>query len=701
MFLSKRIWAVVLFLLPLVMTFGSLIDAVSIPRMTLLLASIGFISICLLIKEKQGFVEHTQQFFSNPLGIGLSVYIVVGLCSIVGALSLSEGVWEWFKLFGWLNIILVSSFLFKQKGSLLLFMKASLIALFAIELIGLKEFVGVINRLEEDKILYLVNSTFEHKNLLATGLVMSLPFGFVVFRNSMERFWKTFASLVIGLAVVLILITQSRAAWLAMGGGLFFAFSSLLLTASKRKILLQTRYIITGGIVLCLSVGTVWFLSSKNQVANAPVKRIQALFTYEDTKNEHTETIKERLLLWNNTLEMIKEQPILGVGLGNWKIHFPKYKITGLRSEQGEVFFQRPHNDYLWIASEMGVMGLLAYLVVLLSTLFYAIQSLKKSSMKEGETYDLVLAMTSGLVAFMLFSLFDFPKERPIHLLWSGLIIAFIFSTYQQLYTNKKTEEKQYPVLGKLVYGLPLITFVGAFFVIQRWQSELQLKVALDARSQQQYLTVLASLENINTSIYELDPSATPIDCYRGEALYLQNRLPEALVAYQAANEIHPYHIHTLNNLATTHFGLKDITKAKSYFEQVLHFAPHFPDANMNMAAIAYNGNEIEEAITYIGSCVPKNYKDAQFLQFLKAISEGYANILKEKGALQSLQPFIKQFGNDQEWQARIHQQAHEYNRTYRQQIHLDLLFVAKEQQAITEAESNTLTLILNKFSNH
>ncbi|WMX16939.1 O-antigen ligase family protein [Aureispira sp. CCB-E] len=702
MLLSQRVWAGMLLLLPLIMTYGSLVDAVSIPRVTFLLISVVCTNLYLLIKERQTFLEHTQQFFSNPLGMSLTAYLLIGLCSLGGTLSLSEGIWEWLKLVGWLNVIWLSSFLLKEKGSLLLFMKASIVALLVVEVIGLKEFASIFNRLEEDKILYFVNSTFEHKNLLATGLVMSLPFSFIVFRLENSRFWKLLAGLVFGVGILLILITQSRAAWLALGGGSFFALICLLLTSAKRNLILQARYWLMGGGVLALSVGLVWFLSSQNNVANAPVERIQALFTYEDTKNEHTETIKERLLLWNNTVEMIKERPFRGVGLGNWKIHFPKYNIAGLRSEQGEVFFQRPHNDYLWVASEMGILGLVAYLLILLSALYYATQVLKRTTEEEhSTTYAITIAMAAGLVAFMLFSLFDFPKERPIHLLWSGVIIAYIISTYQQLYSNQNNKKKSFQSIGSIAYVLPLLAVLGVAFSAKRWQFERQLKVALGARSQQQYLNVLATLESINPWVYELDPSATPIDCYRGEALYLQKRFPEALVAYQNANAVHPYHIHTLNNLATTYFGLQDIEASKKHFEQVLHFAPHFPDANMNMAAIAYNQKEIQKAIKYIGNCVPKNYQDSQFLQFLKAISASYASFLAEKEALQSLVPFIQQFGKDEKWQIRMHEQAHQYNRTYEQQIHLDLLFVAKEQQAITEEESNRLTPILNKFLNH
>ena len=696
MLLSQWIWAATLLLLPLVMTFGTLIDAVSIPRVTLLLASITLVSFSLLVKEKKDLKRYTQSFFSNPLGISLSLYVLVGLCSLGASLSLSESIWEWLKVFSWLSIIFISSFLLQKKGNLLLFCKVSLLPLLFVELMGCKEFISILSRLNEDKILYLVNATFEHKNLLATGLALSLPFSFVVVYKAQEKAWKVLAALVMGLAIALILITQSRAAWIALGGGLFFAFISILMTPSKRNLVLKARFLAIGAVILCLSLGLVWFSSSQNQVANAPIKRIQALFTYEDTKNEHTETINERLSLWGNTLAMIKDKPVLGVGLGNWKIHFPKYSMVGLRSEQGAIFFQRPHNDYLWIASEMGLLGLVAYLGVLLSALFFAIRILKRSAKEDSSTYTITLAMTSGLVAFMLFSLFDFPKERPIHLLWSGFIIAFITNTYLGLASNKPPSKKNTSLINILVYIFPTIAVVGTFFATTRWQAEYHLKQALEARTQQRYVRVLACLKNINTNVYELDPSATPIDCYKGEALYLQKRLEDALSAYQAAHTLHPYHIHTLNNLATTHFGLQNIALAQQYFEQVLHFAPHFPGANMNMAAVAYNQKKIEQALTYIGNCIPLSYEDPQFLQFLTAISEAYATLLSNKEDLKALHPFLQQFAKNQEWQTNLHKKAHEQGKTYKEQIHLDLLFVAQEQKVITEKDIKKLVPQLN-----
>lgn len=692
MFLSKRIWAATHLLLPLVMTFGSLIDAVSIPRFTLLLGSTTLISLLLLLKERAAITIHAQQFFSTPIGMGLGAYVLVGLCSSGMALSLSESLWEWFKIVGWCSAIFISSFLLKQKGTLLLLCKASLLALLVVESIALKEFAGIIQQLEEDKILYLVNATFEHKNLLATGLVLSLPFSGVVFFQAKEKPWKGLALLVAGLAIVLILITQSRSAWLALGVALLFVLVTLLSNSSKRAYIFKAPTLMIGGLILGIGLGLLWFFSSQNQVANAPAKRLQALLTYEETKNEHTETIRERLQLWNNTLEMIQDAPLVGVGLGNWKIHFPKYSMAGLRSEQGVIFFQRPHNDYLWVFSEMGIGGILAYLLILGSSIWAGVQLIRKAATQDTANYAIAVAITAGLVAFVVFSFFDFPKERAIHLLWSGLLVAVAYSYYDK--------EKKDNGLRYLAYVIPILTLGGTFFVAQRWQAEQQLQQVLQARSQQLYASVLTGLEDINTSIYELDPAATPINCYKGEVLYLQNRLPEALAAYQAAHQVHPYHLHSLNNLATTHFGLNNSTLAQKYFEQVLQIAPHFPDANRNMAAIAYNQQDIQKALYYIGNGRPRSYEDAQFLQFLQVISAAYCNLLLEQEQLQALHPYIKQFSQTPTWQVQVQEKALKNQKRYDQQIHLDLLYIAQEEQAITAEEANLLHSFLKQFPN-
>ena len=687
---TKGVWAATALVLPLVLV-SSLIDAVTIPRMMLLLGMLLGTSIVLL---KQ-LPEQSHTFLSSALGRFLGAYLLIGALSLSMALSWSDGLVEWFKMWCWFSIIWLGSWLWREDSSKLLWLKATGIAVFLVDCWGLSEFVAILHRLDEDKILYHVNAAFEHKNLMATGLVLSLPLTLLLYKNVTDKFWKIGAAVTTLLSLVLILVTQSRAAWLGLAGAMGIILLLLILTTAKRQQLLQPKYIGAGLMGLVLSVGLAWSFSSQTIVANAPVQRITAIFTYEDVKNEHTETIKERLFLWRNTLQMIQDYPMLGVGLGNWKIHFPKYSVEGLRSEKGKIFFQRPHNDYLWVASETGPLGGLIYLGIFLVVLWYGWKLLREENVRNSAAYTDVLLMLGGVVAFALFGLVDFPKERPIHLLWSAWLIGGIAAYYYQ-YSTKEEEKKD--ALGKLAYALPIVAFLGLFFMGQRWSAEAHCKNVLEARAQKRYATVLTELGAGETWAYQLDPAATPLSWYRGEALYLQGQLQAALTAFQQSNTLHPYHLHTLNNLGATYFGLKQLEKSKRYFNQVLTFAPHFPDANMNLAAIAYNEGNTLEAVEYIGACIPMNYQDARFLQFLTAISQRYAKYLKTLPELTPIQSIVQQFAAQQEWQVHMHQEAQKQHRSFSEQVHLDLLYVAQEEKVISSTQFDSLTSILNKL---
>ena len=77
--------------------------------------------------------------------------------------------------------------------------------------------------------------------------------------------------------------------------------------------------------------------------------------------------------LWQTTMQMVKDHPILGVGLGAYQFAYPRYdQSSGLyRTEQS-------HNDYLQILADTGVTGglvLLAFVVLLFARSFAALQA--------------------------------------------------------------------------------------------------------------------------------------------------------------------------------------------------------------------------------------------------------------------------------------------------------------------------------------
>lgn len=60
----------------------------------------------------------------------------------------------------------------------------------------------------------------------------------------------------------------------------------------------------------------------------------------------------QRLNYWARSLDMVQDHPVLGLGLGAWRMHYHQY--GGLQSDAPS----NPHQQYLLLASEGGLIGL-------------------------------------------------------------------------------------------------------------------------------------------------------------------------------------------------------------------------------------------------------------------------------------------------------------------------------------------------------
>lgn len=67
-----------------------------------------------------------------------------------------------------------------------------------------------------------------------------------------------------------------------------------------------------------------------------------------------------RMVMWTNTLNLIKERPVFGYGLGGLKEAYQQ-QVEGVDGWQG-VVIDDPHNQYLKVAAEHGLVGLFVFL---------------------------------------------------------------------------------------------------------------------------------------------------------------------------------------------------------------------------------------------------------------------------------------------------------------------------------------------------
>jgi tetratricopeptide (TPR) repeat protein len=127
--------------------------------------------------------------------------------------------------------------------------------------------------------------------------------------------------------------------------------------------------------------------------------------------------VRFRPAVWRDTLNMIRDFPLFGVGLGAWPEIFPHYQ----RAPWMPFFFRAAENDYVQFIAETGVCGALA-----LGWFGAALVSgLRRGGRHLGERHwPLFAGLVGGLVAALIHEGFDFALHTPANALLLTILLA-------------------------------------------------------------------------------------------------------------------------------------------------------------------------------------------------------------------------------------------------------------------------------------
>lgn len=138
-------------------------------------------------------------------------------------------------------------------------------------------------------------------------------------------------------------LTYTRTAWIAPGVGLI---TLAILYESKRRLLMT-----------CVALGLITLLLVMPMIQAQPILKARI---------SEQAPINARILIWHNSVEMFKDKPLFGVGVGNFnyfKRFYPVYMPElGQRYQVGPT----SHNTFMTILVEVGLIGFLPYAAILL-----------------------------------------------------------------------------------------------------------------------------------------------------------------------------------------------------------------------------------------------------------------------------------------------------------------------------------------------
>lgn len=460
-----------------------------------------------------------------------------------------------------------------------------------------------------DKNLYALSSPFGHKNLYASYLVISLPFLAYLILIS-KNIKRLFYALVLLIGLGMIMVLQAKAAILGLMTGVLFLLPGILYYYRRNNKKVFRLLLVGGSLILISSLSVIYIFQDY----------FSLLF--------QTASTKERILVWKNTVNMIQEFPFTGVGGGNWQLFFPKYGLNAFHVVNEKVHlgyqtFQRPHNDFLWVFSEAGILGVVAYISIFAGGLFGAFKSYKKlDSLKERS---IPLLFSLGVIAFFIISFFDFPLERSEHVFIFILLLVFCIPLSKKNYKGKNT-------LLLLLILFPLLftsTFSGFNTLERMTQEEKHLKVLI-AHRKGDWQAMLSDENKTNSHTYEIDNFSIPREWYRGVALYSIGDLEESRKAFENAYQLAPYQVHVINNLAGLYQNMGDHKKAINLYDKALNIASFHSEILLNKSVALYNEKEVEAAFNNLLKIEYKKEHPENYHRGMKTIFNTYLKELKD-----------------------------------------------------------------------
>ena len=255
-------------------------------------------------------------------------------------------------------------------------------------------------------------------NISSFSILIKLPVLIYLIYNEKKHLYLFLLNLLLISSLVSILVLFSRGA--IMGLILLIIISLLYyLVKEKRKVVIQTILV---SLSVCLSYLTYNFLNEKNTF-----DLIEERFSTV-TQPSSDESVSQRVTFFRIALEDIKNYPLTGVGIGNWKLS----SIQRANEALGD--YRVPyvvHNDFLEIGAESGVLSLMSYLFFI----FFPFLILLKRSInfKNNNLYFLILTC---LLIYIFDSLINFPMNRVV----SSINLYFILALFYYI-TNKNNHE--------------------------------------------------------------------------------------------------------------------------------------------------------------------------------------------------------------------------------------------------------------------
>ena len=381
---------------PIIGLVGLALTIAFIPTM-LAAGLIGLVWIGVILNTSVGKLSCKGAFIKGKAAL---VYIIIIIFGGVLSFAIADSIPIALIYTLFISVVFLFIILVKNKLALKSILLAAVIAALGTALIGIYQYltgnieVGWIDS-EMFSGMVRIYSTFENPNVYGEYLLFMIPLGVVLFFSSKRWLYKLLWAGATLLMVVAMLLTMSRGCWIGLAAGIFIYF----VIADRRFLWLFFAAVILMPFVLPESI----------------MVRLLSIGNLEDSSSLY------RLYIWLGTFSMLKDYWLTGVGLGTKAFSgvYSAYAYNG-------IIAPHPHNMYLNIMSETGIVGFIGFI-------WFAVTGLKNSISTAfngaGFKKHMGAGLTAAFIGIFVQGIFDnvFYNYRIVLMFWMFIAFSFAF----------------------------------------------------------------------------------------------------------------------------------------------------------------------------------------------------------------------------------------------------------------------------------
>lgn len=395
---------------------------------------------------------------------------------------------------------------------------------------------------------FRVISTLGNENFLASHLTLTIP----VTLGFFWRYWRQKSSFIkqtfllgLGLGILLLFFTvlyqtHSRGSWL----GLSLALSIFAVFAGikpGRRFIAAALIVITAGIISITPWGVQF---AANQLRGGV-----------------------RLPIWESTIFMITQKPWLGWGKGAFFIFYPQFRVTYYWLARTPTdLTTHAHNEYLQIFAETGIIGLVAFLILIYLVLKIAIR--KINEINNPDQRYLLIGLMTGLLGLLIHNIVCNNLQMPSSSIFMWLTIGLIIGEANK---NGKLFKHCKRSLVILLAMTGIIAIIMWKTVVQPGMAQYYFKKGIFSR---QVGLWEEALNNYQRALkwYNWDAEMH----YRLAYACIQTgKLDQAISEYERVMEIAPDYGYVYRNLGVVMLEKQEWQQSVVYFLQSLRINPY------------------------------------------------------------------------------------------------------------------------------